>query len=39
MKEQTEGCNQYAASAAAATVGNSQWNNLIANMHRNMADE
>jgi hypothetical protein len=39
MKEQTEGRNQYAASAAAATVGNSHWNNLIANMHRNMADE
>ena len=39
MKEQTECCNQYAASTAAATVGNSQWNYLIANVHCNMADE
>jgi hypothetical protein len=38
-KEQTEGRNQYAASTAAATVGNSHWNNLIANMHWNMVDE
>ena len=34
-KEQNEGCNRYAASAAAATVGKSQWAHLLANMHCN----
>jgi len=39
-KEQNEGCNQYAASAAAATIGKSQWSNLMASIHCNMlADE
>ena len=32
-------CSTYAASAASATVVNSDWNNLLANMHRNMVDE
>jgi hypothetical protein len=39
VKQQNEGCNQVSAQAATATVSNSQWFNLIANMHRNMADE
>ena len=39
IKEQTEGRNQIAATAASATVINSDWANLIANMQRNMADE
>ncbi len=38
-KEQNKGCNTYAASAAAATVGESQWAHLLANMHRNLADK
>jgi hypothetical protein len=38
-KEQNEGRNTYAALAAAATVGDSQWAHLLANMHRNLADE
>ncbi len=37
--QQNDGRSTYAASAASATVGNSDWNNLLANMHRNMADE
>jgi hypothetical protein len=38
-KEQNEGRNTYAALAAAPTVGESQWAHLLANMHRNLADE
>ncbi len=38
-KKQNEGRNTYAALAAAATVGESQWAHLLANMHRNLADE
>jgi hypothetical protein len=38
-KEQNEGRNTYAALAAAATVGKSQWAHLLANMHHNLADE
>jgi hypothetical protein len=38
-KEQNEGCNTYAALAATTTVGKSQWAHLLANMHRNLADE
>ena len=37
--QQDDSRTTYAASAASATVGNSNWNNLLANMHRNMADE
>ncbi len=37
--QQNDGRSTYAASAASATVGNSAWNNLLANMHMNMADE
>ena len=37
--QQNDGRSTYAASAASATVVNSDWNNLLANMHRNMADE
>ena len=37
--QQNKGRTTYTASAASATVGNSDWNNLLANMHRNMADE
>jgi hypothetical protein len=37
--QQNDGRSTYAASASSATVGNSDWNNLLANMHRNMADE
>ncbi len=38
-KEQIEGRNTYAALAAAATIGESQWDHLLTNMHRNLADE
>jgi hypothetical protein len=38
-KEQNKGCNTYAALAAAATIGESQWAHLLAYMHRNLADE
>jgi len=37
--QQNNGRSTYAPSAASATVGNSDWNNLLANMHCNMADE
>ncbi len=37
--EQNEGRNTNAASAAAATVSDSQWAHLLANMHRNLADK
>ena len=37
--QQNKGHTMYSAFAASATVGNSDWNNLLANMHRNMADE
>ena len=37
--QQNDGRSTYAASAASATVVNSDWNNLLANMHRNMVDE
>jgi hypothetical protein len=32
-KEQNEGCNTHAALVATATVGESQWAHLLANMH------
>jgi hypothetical protein len=38
-KEQNEGRNTCAALAAAATIGESQWAHLLANMHRNLANE
>ncbi len=38
-KEQNEGCNTYAALAATAAVGKSQWAHLLANMHCNLVDE
>ncbi len=38
-KEQNKGRNTYAALAAAATVGKSQWAHLLSNMHRNLVDE
>jgi len=37
--QRNDGRSMYAASAASATVGNSDWNNLLANMHCNMADK
>jgi hypothetical protein len=37
--QQNDGRSTYAASAASATVVNSNWNNLLANMHHNLADE
>jgi hypothetical protein len=37
--ERNDGRSTYAVSAASATVVNSDWNNLLANMHRNLADE
>jgi hypothetical protein len=37
---QNKGRTMYAASVASATVGNSAWNNLLANMmHCNMGDK
>ncbi len=38
-KELNKGRNTYAASAAAATIGESQCAHLLANMHRNLADK
>ncbi len=38
-KEQNKGHNTHAALAAAATIGESQWAHLLANMHRNLADK
>ena len=39
MAQQNEGRTTLTAYAASATVRNSNWNNLLANMHRNIADE
>jgi hypothetical protein len=36
--QQTEGLNQVAAQATLATVLNPEWQDLMANMARNMAD-
>ena len=37
--QQNNGRSTYAAFAASATVVNSNWNNLLADMHRNLADK
>ena len=37
--QQTHGLNQVAAQAALATVFNPEWQALMANMARNMADD
>ncbi len=37
--QQTNGLNQVAAQAALATVLNPEWQALMANMARNMADD
>ena len=37
--QQNDGRSTYGASTAFATVVNSDWNNLLANMHCNLADE
>ncbi len=37
--QQTNGLNQVAAQAALATILNPEWQALMANMARNMADD